>query len=580
MTLVVGGLFGFAVASSDYRSVASDVASATDSKPAATTEIVSKSPVESAGVSRSQGLSPADQLALAEHNKLVEVSLQKSGKKPNILCIWGDDIGTWNISHNNRGMMGYKTPNIDRIAKEGVGFTDYYAQQSCTAGRAAFISGSVPVRSGMTKVGMPAAPEGWQKTDVTMATVLKSQGYATGQFGKNHQGDRDEHLPTMHGFDEFFGNLYHLNAEEEPENRDYPADMKLPNGKTFRETFGPRGVLKCKADGKGGQTIEDTGPLTKKRMETVDDESIAVAKDFITRQAKAGTPFFCWWNGTRMHFRTHVKAEHKGLSGKSGDEYHDGMVEHDLHVGELLKLIDDLGLADNTIVQYSTDNGPHFNTWPDAGSTPFHGEKNSSWEGAYRVPCFIKWTGHFPAGTTLNGIVSHEDWLPTFAAAAGAPDIKEQLLKGGVELNGRSYKNYIDGYNQLDYLSGKSAESPRNEFIYVDDGGEVAAVRVGDWKAMYLVNRADRLQIWKEPFVALRAPDLFNLRRDPFEKAKIGSNTYEDWYIDRAFLMGPMQVVASKFVMTLKDFPPSQMPGDWSLKSLEERVKSMHVGGK
>ena len=265
-------------------------------------------------------------------------------KKPNILVIWGDDIGTWNISHNNRGMMGYKTPNIDRIAKEGVGFTDYYAQQSCTAGRAAFISGSVPVRSGMTKVGMPAAKEGWQKTDVTMATVLKSQGYATGQFGKNHQGDRDEHLPTMHGFDEFFGNLYHLNAEEEPENRDYPGDMKLANGKTFRETFGPRGVLKCKADGKGGQIIEDTGPLTKKRMETVDDESIAIAKDFITRQHQAGIPFFCWWNGTRMHFRTHVKAEHKGLSGKSGDEYHDGMVEHDLHVGQLLKLLDDLGI--------------------------------------------------------------------------------------------------------------------------------------------------------------------------------------------------------------------------------------------
>jgi len=504
----------------------------------------------------------------------------KQGSKPNIVVIWGDDIGTWNISHNNRGMMGYKTPNIDRIAREGVAFTDYYAQQSCTAGRAAFISGSVPVRSGMTKVGMPAAPEGWQKTDVTMATVLKSQGYATGQFGKNHQGDRDEHLPTMHGFDEFFGNLYHLNAEEEPENRDYPGDMILANGKTFRETFGPRGVIKSKADGKGGQTIEDTGPLTRKRMETVDDESIAIAKDFITRQAKAGKPFFVWWNGTRMHFRTHVKEEHKGISGPSGDEYHDGMVEHDMHVGELLKLIDDLGIADNTIVQYSTDNGPHFNTWPDAGTTPFHGEKNSSWEGAYRVPCFVKWPGHFPAGTTLNGIVSHEDWLPTFAAAAGAPDIKEKLLKGGVELNGRTYKNHIDGYNLLDYLSGKSAESPRREFIYVDDGGHVAAIRVGDWKAMYLENRADRLQIWKEPFVNLRAPDLYNLRRDPFEKAKIGSNTYEDWFIDRSYLLGPMQVVASKFLMTMKDFPPSQAPGDWSLDSLERQVKGMTIGGQ
>ena len=347
------------------------------------------------------------------------------GKKPNILVIWGDDIGIWNISHNSRGMMGYQTPNIDRIAKEGVAFTDYYGQQSCTAGRAAFISGSVPVRTGMTKVGMPGAKEGWQKTDVTMATVLKSQGYATGQFGKNHQGDRDEHLPTMHGFDEFFGSLYHLNAEEEPENRDYPGTGK-PRQK-FREKFGPRGVLKCNRPQRWPD-IENTGPLTKKRMETIDDETVAAAKDFIKRQVKAGKPFFCWWNGTRMHFRTHVREEHKGISGQ--DEYRDGMVEHDMHVGELLKLIDDLGIADNTIVQYSTDNGPHYNTWPDAGTTPFRGEKNSNWEGAFRVPCFIRWPGHFPAGVTLNGIVSHEDWLPTFAAAAGAPDIKEKLLKG------------------------------------------------------------------------------------------------------------------------------------------------------
>ena len=393
------------------------------------------------------------------------VATAAADKKPNVLVIWGDDIGTWNISHNNRGMMGYQTPNIDRVAREGVAFTDYYAQQSCTAGRAAFISGSVPVRSGMTKVGMPAAKEGWQKTDVTMATVMKSQGYATGQFGKNHQGDRDEHLPTLHGFDEFLGNLYHLNAEEEPENEDYPGGMQLANGKTFREVFGPRGVLHCKADGKGGQTIEDTGPLTKKRMETIDEESLAAAKDFITRQNNAGTPFFCWWNGTRMHFRTHVKKENRH---KGNDEYTDGMIEHDGHVGQLLKLIDDLGIADNTIIQYSTDNGPHFNTWPDAGTTPFHGEKNSNWEGAFRVPCFIKWPGHFPAGVTLNGIVSHEDWLPTFAAIAGSPDIKEKL-KAGVELNGRPYKNHIDGFNQLDYLSGKTGKSPRSEFIYLND---------------------------------------------------------------------------------------------------------------
>ena len=403
----------------------------------------------------------------------VTPSVQAADKKPNILVIWGDDIGNQNISHNSRGLMGYQTPNIDRIAKEGVAFTDYYAQQSCTAGRAAFIGGSVPLRNGMLKVGLPGAKEGWQKTDVTMATVLKAQGYATGQFGKNHQGDRDEHLPTMHGFDEFLGNLYHLNAEEEPENLDYP---KSPE---FRKKFGPRGVLKTKADGKGGQTIENTGPLTKKRMETIDDETVAAAKDFIKRQAAAGTPFFCWWNGTRMHFRTHVKAENKGISGQ--DEYSDGMVEHDLHVGELLKVIDDLGLANDTIVQYSTDNGVHFNTWPDAGTTQFRSEKNSNWEGAYRVSCFARWPGKFLAGTTLNGIVAHEDWLTTFAAAAGAPDIKEKLLKG-VELNGRTYKNHLDGYNQLDYLSGKSKVSPRNEFIYVNDVGEIVAARVGDWK--------------------------------------------------------------------------------------------------
>jgi arylsulfatase len=499
--------------------------------------------------------------------------------KPNILVIWGDDIGTWNISHNNRGMMGYRTPNIDRIAKEGVGFTDYYAQQSCTAGRAAFISGSAPVRSGMTKVGMPGSKEGWQKTDITMATVLKSLGYATGQFGKNHQGDRDEHLPTMHGFDEFMGSLYHLNAEEEPENRDYPRDMVLPNGKTFLQQFGPRGVLRTKSDGRGGQTIENLGPLTKKRMETIDDETIAEAKEFIRRHAEAGQPFFCWWNGTRMHFRTHVKPEHTNLAGPNSDEYSDGMVEHDMHVGELLKLLDELGIADNTIVQYSTDNGPHYNTWPDAGTTPFRGEKNSNWEGAFRVPCFVRWPGHFPADITLNGIVSHEDWLPTFAAIAGAPDVKERLLKGA-EFNGRSYKNHIDGYNQLDYLSGKADQSPRTEFIYLNDAAEVVAIRVGDWKAAYLENRARQLDVWREPFVHLRLPLLFNLRRDPFEKAQHNSNTYHDWVIDRAFVLVPLQAVASRFLETLREFPPSQQPGDWSLDTLEQQIKSMTTGGK
>ncbi len=495
-----------------------------------------------------------------------------SGNKPNILVIWGDDIGTWNISHNNRGMMGYMTPNIDRIAREGLSFTDYYAQQSCTAGRAAFIGGNVPVRTGMTKVGLPGAPQGWQKTDVTMATVLKSQGYATGQFGKNHQGDRDEHLPTMHGFDEFFGNLYHLNAEEEPENRDYPKDRVLANGKKFIDQFGPRGVLHTWANPDGTQKIENTGPLTRKRMETIDDETLAAAKDFITRQHQASKPFFVWWNATRMHFRTHVSAQHTGISGPSGDEYHDGMVEHDMDVGELLKLLDDLGLADDTVVMYSTDNGPHYNTWPDAGTTPFRSEKNSNWEGAYRVPTFARWPGHFPAGKTLNGIVAHEDWLPTLAAIAGEPDIKSKLANS-IELNGRTYRNYIDGYNQLDYFSGKTDESPRHEFWYVNDDGQVVAARYDDWKVVFLENRGEAFGVWREPFTELRVPLLFHLRRDPFEKAQHNSNTYNDWFLDRAFVIVPIQALAANFLQTMKDYPPSQSPGSFNLSKIEESLR-------
>lgn len=502
-----------------------------------------------------------------------QASTSGSAAKPNILVIWGDDIGTWNISHNNRGMMGYETPNIDRVAKEGLAFTDYYAQQSCTAGRAAFIGGNVPVRTGMTKVGLPGAAQGWQKTDATMATVLKSQGYATGQFGKNHQGDRDEHLPTMHGFDEFLGNLYHLNAEEEPENRDYPKDLVLADGQKFIDKFGPRGVLHCFANADGTQKIEDTGPLTKKRMETIDDETIAAAKDFITRQNQAGKPFFVWWNGSRMHFRTHVKAEHTGISGPSGDEYHDGMVEHDMHVGQLLKLLEDLGIADDTVVMYSTDNGPHYNTWPDAGTTPFRSEKNSNWEGAYRVPAFIRWPGHFPAGKTLNGIVSHEDWLPTFAAIAGDLEIKEKL-KNTVELNGRQYKNYIDGYNQLDYLSGKIDTSPRHEFWYVNDDGQVVAARYDDWKVVFLENRGEAFGVWREPFTELRVPLLFNLRRDPFERAQHNANVYNDWFLDRAFVLVPIQALAAQFLLTMKEFPPSQSPGSFNLTKIEESLRS------
>ncbi len=495
-------------------------------------------------------------------------------EKPNILVIWGDDIGTWNISHNNRGMMGYRTPNIDRIAAEGLAFTDYYAQQSCTAGRAAFIGGNVPVRTGMTKVGLPGATEGWQETDVTMATVLNSLGYATGQFGKNHQGDRDEHLPTNHGFDEFFGNLYHLNAEEEPENRDYPRDMVLANGKTFLEEFGPRGVIHSWANEDGTQRIENTGLLTKARMETIDDETVAAAKRFITDAVAADTPFFVWWNATRMHFRTHVKEEHTGIAGPDGDEYHDGMVEHDMHVGELLDLIDELGVADNTLVMYSTDNGPHYNTWPDAGTTPFRSEKNSNWEGAYRVPAFVRFPGRFPEGVTLNGIVSHEDWLPTFAAIAGNPEIKDQLREG-VELNGRSYRNYIDGYDMTAYLSGETDESPRKEFWYVNDDGQVVAARYNAWKVVFLENRGEAFGVWREPFTELRVPLLFNLRRDPFEKAQHNSNTYNDWFLDRPFIIVPIQALAARFLQTMQEYPPSQSPGSFNLSKIEEQLRSV-----
>ena len=495
-----------------------------------------------------------------------------AANQPNILVIWGDDIGTWNISHNNRGMMGYQTPNIDRIAREGVSFTDYYGQQSCTAGRAAFVGGTVPRRTGLTKVGLPGAPMGWQESDITIAAVMKSLGYATGQFGKNHFGDRDEHLPTNHGFDQFFGNLYHLNAEEEPENRDYPADLLLPNGKTFIEQWGPRGVLKTKANGDGTQTIENTGPLTKKRMETVDEETLAAAKAFIRDNEQAGKPWFTWWNATRMHFRTHVKEEHTGLSGPNGDVYSDGMVEHDMHVGELLDLLDELGIAENTIVFYSTDNGPHYNTWPDAGTTPFRGEKNSNWEGAYRVPAFVRWPGEFPAGTTLNGIVAHEDWVPTFAAAAGKPDIKEDLLNG-YEAIGRNYRNHLDGYNMLDYLSGKTEKSPRREFWYFNDDGQLVATRLGDWKTVFYENRGQQFGVWMEPFVELRIPLLFNLRRDPFEKSQHNSNTYYDWFLDRPYVLIPMQAVTAKFAQSFVEYPPSQKPGEFNIKGIVEKLK-------
>jgi arylsulfatase len=443
----------------------------------------------------------------------------------------------------------------------------------------------------MTKVGLPGAKEGWQSSDVTMATVMKSLGYATAQFGKNHQGDRNEHLPTVHGFDEFFGNLYHLNAEEEPEHRDYPRDVVLADGRKFQDVFGPRGVLKCvateevsteKADPRfgpwGKQQCEDTGALTKKRMETIDDETIAAAKDFIKRQHEAGKPFFVWWNGTRMHLYTHVKKEHEGISGPSGNFYHDGMVEHDMHVGELLKLLDELGIADDTVVMYSTDNGPHYSAWPDAGTTLFRSEKNTNWEGAYRVPAFLRWPGHFPAGKTLNGIVGHEDMLPTFAAIAGDPGMRDKLLDG-VELDGQKYRNYIDGTNMVDYFTGKADESPRHEVVYVNDDGQVVAMRYDDWKAVFQEQRAHTLQLWREPFVELRLPLLFNLRRDPFERSQHNSNTYNDWFIQRAFVIVPLQSIAARFLKTMAEYPPSQTPGSFNLEKVQKQIEAAGSGG-
>jgi len=482
--------------------------------------------------------------------------------KPNILVIWGDDIGQSNISNWTHGVMGYQTPNIDRIANEGVSFTDYYGEQSCTAGRASFIMGQSVFRTGLSKVGLPGADLGMRVEDPTIAGLLKNQGYVTGQFGKNHLGDKDAHLPTNHGFDEFLGNLYHLNAEEEPENEDYPKNPE------FRKRFGPRGVIKSTAGGK----IEDTGPLTKKRMETVDDETVAAAIDFITRAHKEGKPFFTWWNGTRMHFRTHVKAEHRGISGQ--DEYSDGMVEHDMHVGQLLKTLDDLGIADDTIVFYSTDNGPHYNTWPDAAATPFRGEKNTNWEGGWRVPAAVRWPGHIKAGTWTNAIMHHMDWLPTFLAAAGDPNVKEKLLTGYKAI-GRSYKVHLDGYNFLPYLTGETKESPRKEIFYFSDDGDLTALRYQDWKLIFMEQKAvGTFRVWMEPFVELRVPLMLNLRRDPYERAPITSNTYFDWLIDRAYLLVPAQAYVAQFLATFKDYPPRQKAASFSLSQVMEKMTS------
>ncbi|MEN8225846.1 MAG: arylsulfatase [Bacteroidota bacterium] len=492
--------------------------------------------------------------------------------KPNILVIWGDDIGQSNISAYTMGMMGYRTPNIDRIADEGMIFTDYYGEQSCTAGRSSFITGQSVFRTGLSKVGLPGAELGLKEEDPTIAAILKKYDYTTGQFGKNHLGDRDEHLPTNHGFDEFFGNLYHLNAEEEPENEDYPSDMVLADGSTFAETFGPRGVIHSSADGK----IEDTGPLTKKRMETIDQESLDAAKKFIRNAVDNEKPFFVWWNGTRMHFRTHVIEEHRGISGQ--DEYSDGMVEHDMHVGQLLDLLDELGIDDNTIVLYSTDNGPHYNTWPDAASTPFRGEKNTNWEGGWRVPAMVRWPGVIEPGSVSNEIMHHMDWLPTFAAAAGNDNITEDLLTGFSSI-GRNYKVHLDGYNFMPYFEGEEEEAQRHEIFYFSDDGDLTALRYDDWKLIFMEQKAKgTFRVWMEPFVPLRVPLILNLRRDPYEMAPITSNTYYDWLLDRAYLLVPAQAYVGRFLMTFQDYPPRQKAASFSLDQVMEKLEKGYDG--
>jgi arylsulfatase len=488
-------------------------------------------------------------------------------KKPNVLVLWGDDIGISNLSCYSKGLMGYQTPNIDRIAQEGAMFTDYYGEQSCTAGRAAFITGQNPYRTGLTKVGMPGVDFGLRDEDPTIATALKAQGYATGQFGKNHFGDRDEFLPTNHGFDEFFGNLYHLNAEEEPEDPDYPTEEDFPN---FRKQFGPRGVIHSYADGR----IEDTGPLTKKRMETVDDEIIPEAQRFIKDAADADTPFFVWFNTTGMHFRTHIADEIRGQAGRWQSEYHDAMVEHDKRIGSMLDLLDELGLAEDTIVVYSTDNGVHMNTWPDAGMTPFRNEKNSSWEGALRVPALVRWPNKIDAGIVLNDIFSHGDWFPTFLAAAGAPDICEELREGK-DLNGTEYKVHLDGYNQLRYLTGEADKSARDHFFYVSDEGDLMALRFSNWKILFLEQRAEgTLRVWAEPFTELRVPKIFNLRTDPFERADITSNTYYDWLLSHAYLLVPAQAYVMQMAASLVDFPPRQESSRFNVSAMIAKLQA------
>lgn len=517
--------------------------------------------------------------AAAQAAARVEAS---TGKKPNIVIIWGDDVGLTDISAYSFGLMGFRTPNIDRVAREGVMFTDYYAEQSCTAGRAAFLTGQSVFRTGNSKVGLPGATVGLQKEDPTIAEMLKPLGYATGQFGKNHLGDRNEFLPTVHGFDEFYGNLYHLNAEEEPEHADYPSEKDFPN---FRRNFGPRGVLHSFASdvddptvdarfGRvGKQKIEDTGPLTKKRMETIDDDIAARGADFIERQQKAGKPFFAWINFTHMHFRTHPKPESVGQSGRWQSTYHDVMIDHDKNVGTILAKLDALGIADDTIVMYSTDNGPHMNSWPDAAMTPFRNEKNSNWEGAFRVPAMVRWPGKIKPGTVSNEIMSHLDWLPTLVAAAGMPDVKEKLLTGH-KVGNMTYKVHLDGYNFLPHLTGQTPKGPRESFFYFSDEGDLMGLRYDNWKIAFAIQTAPgTLRVWQQEFEHPRVPYIFNLRTDPYERAPITSNTYYDWLIDRAYLLVPAQKYVGDFLGTFQEFPPRQKSASFSIGQVLEKMQ-------
>ncbi len=502
-----------------------------------------------------------------------------AGTKPNILVIFGDDVGYWNVSAYNRGMMGFRTPNIDRIAREGAIFTDHYAQQSCTAGRAAFITGQSCFRTGLLKVGLPGAKEGLSEKDPTLAELLKPQGYMTGQFGKNHLGDRNEHLPTVHGFDEFFGNLYHLNAEDEPEHPDYPKNPE------FKERFGPRGVMRSRASDRddptvdprfgrvGKQIVEDTGPLTKKRMETVDEEFLGAALDFIDRAHQSGKPFFTWFNSTRTHIYTFLKPASKGKTGLG--IYADAMVEMDGMVGQLLNKLDDLGIADNTIVIWTTDNGAEVFSWPDGGTTPFKGEKNTNWEGGYRVPAVIRWPRVIKPGTEINAITSHEDFVPTLVAAAGEPDVTQKLLTG-YQAGGKTFKVHLDGYDQRQLLAG-TGPGKRQEYFYWTDDGNLAGLRYDRWKMVFLEQRAEGLNVWQDPLVPLRFPKLFDIKADPFERAQHDAGEYDRWRVEHAFVLVPAQAYVARHLQTYVEFPPRQKPGSFSL---DQVLAKLHEGAR